>query len=157
MPVHYIPKHFNSISVYLIVSDAQAAIEFYQKAFGAEGGACLKAPDGSIMHAEMRIGDSSFMLSPENEQWGTKSPLTLGGSPAAVHLYVEDVDATFKQAIDAGCKELSPLMDAFWGDRYGKVEDPFGYQWGIATHVEDMDAEEMERRGKAWFAEMGEQ
>lgn len=149
-----IPENFNSVSTYLIVKDADQAIELYTKAFGAKGGeACLRAPDGSVMHAELYIGNSAIMLSSENEQWGMLSAETMGGSPASLHLYVEDVDASFRQAIDAGCKEVAPVMDAFWGDRYGKVQDPFGYQWGIATHKEDLTMDELQERGKAWFAE----
>ena len=150
---NFVPDNFNTISAYLIVKDADEAIAFYTKAFGASGGACLRAPDGSVMHAEVKIGNSSLMLSSENEQWGMRCAESIGGSPASLHLYVEDVDASFKQAIDAGCKELAPVMDAFWGDRYGKVEDPYGFQWGIATHKEDLAMEELEERGKAWFAE----
>ena len=149
-----IPDNFNSVSTYLIVKDADEAIQFYTKAFGASGGdACLRAPDGSVMHAELHIGNSAVMLSSENKEWGMLSAESMGGSPASLHLYVEDVDASFKQAIEAGCKEVAPVMDAFWGDRYGKVEDPFGFQWGIATHKEDLTMEELEERGKAWFAE----
>lgn len=151
--VNPIPQDFNSVSVYLVVKDALKTMDFYRKAFGAEGGACLTAPDGSVMHAEIRIGNSSILLSQENPRWGNNSAEILGGSPASIHLYVENVDEVVQRAMDAGCKELYPVMDAFWGDRYGKLEDPFGYQWGIATHIEDLSEEELQRRGHAWFAQ----
>jgi uncharacterized glyoxalase superfamily protein PhnB len=106
------------------------------------------------MHAEMRIGNSMVMLSQENPQWQMKSAETIGGSPVSLHLYVEDVDKAFKRAKDAGCQEVAPLMDAFWGDRYGKVADPFGLQWGLATHKEDVSEAECAKRAAAWFAWM---
>lgn len=150
-----IPEGCNTVNAYLIVKDAAQAIDFYTKAFGAEGGACMMGPDGkSIMHAELRIGNSSIMLSEENPEWHMKSAETLGGSPVSLHLYVEDADAMFKRAIEAGCTEIAPMMDAFWGDRYGKLMDPFGLQWGVATHVEDVPPDEMAQRQQKWFAEM---
>lgn len=152
--VNPIAPNCNSVNVYLIVKDGQAAIDFYKKAFGGEGGACLKGPDGSVMHAEVTIGNSTVMLGQENEQWGMVSAETIGNSPVSIMLYVDDCDAVFKQAIEAGCTEVSPVEDQFWGDRHGKVADPFGYQWGIATHIEDMSAEEMKKRGEAWMASM---
>ena len=154
MSVSPIPTGCNTISVYLIAKDAKAALEFYEKAFDGVGSNCMLAPDGSVMHGEIKIGDSTVMISQENPQWGMKSPQTLGGSPASIHMYVEDCDAAFKKAIDAGCSEISPVTDMFWGDRYGKVEDPFGFQWGIATHTEDVELEELQRRSEAWFAQM---
>ncbi|MEM8680722.1 MAG: VOC family protein [Planctomycetota bacterium] len=154
MTVQAIPAGCNTVNAYLVVKDAEASIDFYTKAFGGEGGACLRAPDGSVMHAEIRIGNSTIMLSQENPAWELKSAETLGGSPVSLHLYVEDADALFKQAIDAGCTEVAPLMDAFWGDRFGKVCDPFGLQWSIATHVEDVSPAERDRRAQAWFASM---
>lgn len=151
-----IPAGSNSVSAYLVVKDAKKAMEFYKAAFGAEGDMCLEAPDGSVMYGEIRIGNSTVMLSEENPAWGMKSAETLGDSPVSLHIYTEDCDATFKQAIDAGCTEVSPMMDAFWGDRYGKVMDPFGFQWGIATHKEDLSADELRERGQQWFAQMAE-
>jgi len=151
-----IPDGFNTVSVYLVVENAVEAIEFYQKAFGAEPGPRMPGPDGSsTMHAEIHIGNSAVMLTDENPQWGMKSPATLGGSPCTLHLYVEDVDAMFARAIAAGCTVRAPLMDAFWGDRYGKLMDPFGHEWGIATHKEDVPPDEMARRAQEWFAAMG--
>lgn len=152
-----IPDGFNTVSTYLIVKDAQKAIDFYRKAFGAEPGSVMKTPDGqSIMHAEVCIGNSTVMLSQENPQWGMKSAETMGGSPASLHLYVDDADKIFQRALDAGCEVVAPLMDAFWGDRYGKVTDPFGFQWGIATHKEDLTEDEIDRRAAEWFASMAE-
>ena len=149
-----IPEGCNSINVYLVVKDARKAMEFYAKAFGGEAGACMEAPDGSVVHGEVTIGNSTLMLSQENPQWDMKSPETLGGSPASLHLYVEDCDTLFQQAVDAGCTVVAPVQDQFWGDRYGKVMDPFGFQWGIATHVEDVSQEEMAKRAQEWFAQM---
>ena len=150
----YRPEHFNTVSVYLIVRDPKAAIEFYEKAFGGEGGSCLSAPDGSVLHAEVRIGDSTIMLSGENDQWGMKSPDGFGGSPASMMLYVEDCDAAFAKATDAGATEVSPPGDQFWGDRHAKVRDPFGFEWGLATKIEDLTLEEVQQRGAAWLEQV---
>jgi len=152
-----VPEGFSSVSAYLVVKDVERAMAFYGKAFGAEPGAVMKTPDGSsIMHAELRIGNSTVMLSEENPQWETKSAETLGGSPISLHLYVADADRAFQRAVDGGCEVAAPLMDAFWGDRYGKVKDPFGIQWGIATHKEDLSPAEMGKRAAEWFASMGD-
>lgn len=156
--VNPIPAGCNSVNVFLVVKDGQAAIDFYKKAFGAVGGLCMSGPDGkSILHAELQIGNSTIMLTEENPEWELKSAETLGGSPASLHLYLPDVDSAFQQAVDAGCQVASPVMDMFWGDRYGKVVDPFGYQWGLATHVEDVPDEEMGKRAQEWFASMADQ
>ena len=157
MAVKAVPDGFNTVNVYLVVKNAVEALEFYQKAFGAEAGERMPGPDGkSTMHAEMRIGNSTIMLTDENPKWEMKSPSTLGGSPASIHLYVKDADKMFKRAVDAGCTAMMPIMDAFWGDRYGKVIDPYGYQWGIATHKENLSPEEMGRRAAEFFANMGD-
>ena len=156
MSIKAIPDGCNSVNVYLVVKNAREALDFYAKAFGGTQAACMTAPDGSVMHGEVRIGNSTVMLSQENPNWDMKSPETLGGSPASVHLYVDDADAAFKHAIDAGYTEVFPVSDMFWGDRYGKVTDPFGFQWGIATHVEDVSEAEMQKRSEAWFAQMAE-
>ncbi|MEM7477360.1 MAG: VOC family protein [Planctomycetota bacterium] len=156
MSVNPIPPNCNSVNLSLVVKDANGAIELYKRAFGATGGACLNAPDGSVMHAEIQIGNSTIMLGEENEQWGMISAESMGGSPISIMLYVDDCDATFQQAIDAGCEVISPVADMFWGDRHGRLKDPFGYQWGIATHIEDVSEEEMDRRGKAWLEEMSQ-
>ena len=155
MPVPAIPDGFNSVSAYVVVPNAVSALAFYNKAFGAETIVRMAGPDGkSTMHAEMKIGNSMVMLSEENPQWGTKAPQTLGGTPVSLHIYCEDVDALFNRAVAAGCTATYPIMDAFWGDRYGKLTDPFGHAWGIATHKEDVSSEECGKRAAAWFASM---
>jgi uncharacterized glyoxalase superfamily protein PhnB len=157
MTVKPIPDGFNSVSTYLIVKNAVEATEFYRKAFGAEPGVRMPGPDGqSTMHAEIHIGNSAIMLSDENPQWNMKSPQTLGGVSASLHLYVDDADKLFNQAVEAGCEVLMPINDAFWGDRYAKVKDPFGHEWGIATHKEDVPPEEMGKRAQEFFAKMAE-
>ena len=149
-----IPAGCKTVSAYLIVPSTKAALELYAKAFGARPGLRMTMPGSDVtMHAEMQLGDSTVMLSDENPEWGVKSPLTLGGSPCMLHLYVADADATFAQAIAAGCEALHPMETAFWGDRYGKVKDPYGHVWGIATHVEDVSPEQCEERARAFFAE----
>lgn len=152
--VNAIPPGFNSVSSYLIVDDAEKAIEFYQKAFSAESSVCMRMPDGTVLHAEVIIGNSTVMLSGENPDWGAQSAKSLGGSPISLMIYCESADAMFEQAMAAGCKMVSPLEDTFWGDRMGKVEDPFGIQWSIATHQEDIPEDEMEQRMNDWLASM---
>jgi PhnB protein len=152
MPKSPLPAGYHSVTPSLIVRDAVAAIEFYQRAFGAEEIDRMLGPDGSVMHAEIRIGDSIIMLGEENEQWGTRSPLSLNGVHGSLHIYVEDADASFNRALQAGATVRYPIEDAFWGDRYGKVTDPFGHEWGIATRVRNMTKAEMEEAGKAWMA-----
>ena len=153
-----IPDRFNTVSVYLIVPNSVEALEFYARAFGAETISRMAGQDGSsTLHAEIGIGDSTVMLTDENPQWNLKSPGSLGGCSASVHLYVEDVDAAFERAVDAGCQVLAPVEDMFWGDRYGKVADPFGHHWGIATHKEDVPEEELGQRAAEFFANMAAQ
>ena len=150
-----IPEGFNTVNTYLIVKDAKEAIGFYQKALGAEAGVHMPGPGGQgTMHAELRIGNSTVMLTDENPAWEMKAPETLGGSPTSMHLYVDDADKAFQRAVDAGCKVTAPLMDAFWGDRYGKVMDPYGHQWGFATHIEDVEPADMEKRATEFFSQM---
>lgn len=156
MPVRNPPAGFHTVTPALIVRDAARALDFYSRAFGAEEVTRMVGPDGGIMHAEFRIGDSNIMLGEENEQWGTKSPLSTNGNSVTLHLYMPDADAAVARAVKAGAKVSMPLEDAFWGDRYGKVTDPFGHEWGIATHVKDLSNEEMERAGKEWMAKMAE-
>jgi len=147
---NYLPDGYRTVTPYLVIRDAAKAIEFYKKAFGATESSRMPMPDGKIAHAEIKIGDSMIMISDENLAWGTKSPQTLNGSPVGIFLYVPDVDATCKQALASGATEVMPVSDQFWGDRYGKVLDPFGHQWNIATHVEDLTPEEIgERAAKA--------
>ncbi len=150
------PAGFNTLSCYLIVPNADEAIDFYQKALGAHGGACMRMPDGSVMHAELKIGDSTFMLTSENAEWEQKSPGTLGGTPVSMHIYCDDVDALFAQATAAGMQAIMPPADMFWGDRYAKVVDPFGHIWGIAKQVKEMSLDELEEAKNAWLAEMAQ-
>jgi uncharacterized glyoxalase superfamily protein PhnB len=132
----------------MIVRDAARAIEFYKKAFGATEKGVMNGPDGKVMHAELRIGDSIFMLADEFPQYGSLSPQTTGGSGMGLHIYVEDVDTAFDQAVKAGATVEMPVSDMFWGDRYGKLADPFGHKWSIATHKRDMSMEDMENEMK---------
>lgn len=147
-----IPDGYHTFTPYLIVRGASAALEFYKKAFGASELCRLDTPDGKIGHAEFKIGDSIFMISDENPGCGSTSPETLGGSPVTLHLYVTDSDGTFSDAIKAGAIETMAVENQFWGDRMGKVVDPFGHHWLIATHVEDVDPSEFQSRMEACFA-----
>lgn len=143
-----IPDGYHSLTPYLNVRGAAKALEFYRDAFGAQETYRLEGPPGKIGHAEMRIGDSAFMLADEMEEWGNLSPLTIGGTGGSLMVYVGDVDSVFQQAVEAGAKEIMPVKDHFYGDRAGTVEDPFGHRWMLATHVEDVSPEEVERRMK---------
>lgn len=156
MPVSKIPPGFHTITPSLIVRDAAKAIDFYKKALGAEERMRMASPDGKIGHAELKIGDSIIFLSEESQQMGTKSPQTLGGSSTYLYLYVEDVDSSFKRAVDAGGKVTMPVTDMFWGDRFGQIVDPFGHSWGLSTHVEDVTEAETEKRAKDFYAQMGQ-
>jgi uncharacterized glyoxalase superfamily protein PhnB len=148
-----IPEGYHTVTPYLTVRGAANAIEFYKKAFGAQELARMPGPDGRLMHAEIKIGDSIVMLGDEFPEMGSKGgPLTLGGTATGLLLYVADVDAAFARAVDAGGKVTMPLADMFWGDRYGKLVDPFGHEWSMATHKEDISHEEMSRRAAAAFA-----
>ncbi len=151
-----IPDGYRTVTPYITVHGAAQAIDFYKRAFGAQEVERMTGPDGkSVMHAEIRIGDSVVMLSDESPQSGTRSPQALGGTTGSIFLYVPDVDAAFKRAIDAGAKPVMPPADMFWGDRFGKLVDPFGHHWGMATHKEDLSPEEIRRRGAAFMASMG--
>jgi PhnB protein len=143
--VKAIPEGYRTITPYLVVRGANKAIEFYQKAFGAKELFRMPGPDGKVMHAELQIGDSMLMLS-EECPGQSKSPRTLGGTACNIHLYVEDADKLFNQAVSAGAQVRFPVTDMFWGDRYGKLADPFGHEWGLATHKEDVAPEEMAQR-----------
>jgi PhnB protein len=152
VPARAVPEGFHTVNVYLNVPNTVEAIAFYERAFGAKQILRMAGPDGkSTMHAEIQIGDSILMLADENPQIGTKSPKSLGGTASSVHLYVEDADALFNRAIKAGCQMSAPLMDAFWGDRFGKLTDPYGHLWSIATHKEDVSPEEIGRRAAEWM------
>ncbi len=144
-PVRPIPQGFHTVTPHLICAGAADAIEFYQKAFGAVELSRVPGSNGKLMHASIRIGDSVIMLNDEMPEWNTFGPKSLKASPVTIHLYVEDADAVFEQAVRAGAKVTMPLDDMFWGDRYGKVEDPFGHQWSIGTHAKDMTEEEMQK------------
>jgi PhnB protein len=141
-----IPDGYHSVTPYLIIKGAAEAIDFYKQAFAATELFRMQQPDGKIGHAEIKIGDSPIMLADEHPEMGHVSPKTLGGSPVSILLYVEDVDAVFKQAITAGAHEKMPVEDKFYGDRGGSLTDPFGHIWHIATHTEDVTPEEMEKR-----------
>ncbi len=143
--VRPIPEGMRTVTPHLICAGAAEAIEFYQKAFGAVELSRMPGSDGKIMHASIRIGDSVIMLNEENPNWDSFGPKSLKGSPVTIHLYVENVDAVFEQAVRAGAKVTMPLDDMFWGDRYGKLEDPFGHQWSVGTHVRDVSPEEMQK------------
>jgi PhnB protein len=147
-----IPDGYHTLSAYLTVRGASDALEFYKKAFGATELFRLNMPDGKMAHGEFKIGDSIFMISEENPGCGSTSPETLHGSPVSLYLYVVDADATFSDAIKAGAKEAMPLANQFWGDRMGKLVDPFGHQWFIATHIEDVDRSEFQSKMDAHWA-----
>ena len=150
-----IPDGYRTVTPYLTLTGAAQAIDFYKRAFGAHEVARMTGPDGtSVMHAEIRIGDSVVMLSDEFPQMGSRSPQTLGGTTGAIFLYVPEVDTAFQRAIDAGAKALVPPTDMFWGDRFGKLVDPFGHEWAMATHQEDLSPEEVRTRGAAAMAAM---
>jgi uncharacterized glyoxalase superfamily protein PhnB len=141
----------------VVVRDARRAIDFWKRAFDVRDVDVMTGPDGRVMHAELVIGDSRLMIGEENPAWPTfKSAETLGGSPMSLHLYVPDVDAAFKRALDAGAQAEMPITDMFWGDRYGKVRDPFGMLWGLATRTKDLPKHEIERAGREWMAKMAE-
>ena len=146
MAVKPIPDGYHTATPYLIVKDAAGAIEFYKKAFGAKEIMRLPGPDGRVGHAEIKIGDSAIMMAEECPEMGHRSAQTLGGSPISIMLYVEDVDARFKQALAAGAKEVRPLTNQFYGDRSGTLSDPFGLTWTIGTHKEDVSPAELQKR-----------
>ena len=148
MAVKAIPDGYYSLTPYLIVKGAAAALDFYKKAFKAEETVRMPGPGGRIMHAEVKIGNAVVMLADENPERQHLSPQTIGGAGVSMMLYTDDVDATFKKAVDAGGKAEMPPTDMFWGDRMGNIKDPFGHSWAIATHKEDVSPEEMGRRMK---------
>ena len=149
-----IPDGYRTLTPYLAVEDAAKAIEFYKQAFGATELMRMDAPGGKIGHAELKIGDSLVMISDPFPQSTVRPPAEVGGSTASIFMYVEDVDAAVKQAVDAGATVTMEVEDMFWGDRFGSVSDPFGHTWSIATHVEDLSPEEIAERGQAAMAAM---
>lgn len=138
-----IPKDMHTVTPHLICEGAANAIDFYKKAFNATELARLPGPNGRLMHAAIKIGDSTIMLADDFPEYGGLGPKALKGSPVVLHLYVVDVDAAFEQAVAAGATVRMPPADMFWGDRYGQVTDPFGHQWSLATHIKDLTPEEM--------------
>jgi PhnB protein len=155
MAVKPIPEGYATPIPYLAVDDAEEAIAYYKKAFGAKERVRMPMPDGRVGHAELEIGQSLIMLSDPFPQGATRTPKELGGTTVSVFLFAEDVDAVVKRAVDAGATVTMEVADQFWGDRFGTITDPFGHVWSIATHVEDVPPEEMEERAKAAFASMG--
>jgi PhnB protein len=154
MPVNPVPEGFHTLTPYIAVDDAAAALDFYARAFGAVERARMDGPDGKIGHASIQIGDSIVMLSDPFPQATTRPPKELGATTTMLYLYVEDADALFKRAVDAGATPTMEPDDMFWGDRLAQVEDPFGHSWQIATHKEDVSAEEMAERGRRAMAGM---
>ena len=138
-----IPEGMHSLTPYLTCAGAADAIAFYGRAFGAKLENRLDAPDGKVMHACLRIGDSALFLSDEAPQWNARGPKSLDGTPVTMHLYVENVDATMARAADAGARVTMPATDMFWGDRFGQLEDPFGHRWSVATHTRDLSPDEV--------------
>ncbi len=145
-----IPDGYHTVTPYLVITNAGKAIDFYKEAFGAVESVRLLTPDGKVMHAEIRIGDSPIMLCDENRDWNSLGPLTIGGTAVSIMLYVEDVDKVVNGAVAAGATLQMPVADQFWGDRMGSVSDPFGHKWSIATHTEDVSPEEIRKRAKAF-------
>jgi PhnB protein len=147
-----IPDGYHSVTPYLIVQGAAKAIEYYKDVFGAKEIMRMPMPDGKIAHAEIKIGDSPVMLADEMPQMGYRNPQSLGGSPVSLMLYVEDVDTVFEKAVKNGANAVRPVKDQFYGDRSGTITDPFGHVWTVSTHVEDVSAEEMQKRMKEMAA-----
>jgi uncharacterized glyoxalase superfamily protein PhnB len=143
-----IPSGYHTATPYLVIRNAAQAIEFYKQAFGAQEIFRMPTPDGTIMHGEIQIGDSRLMFTDE-ASCGAKSPQALDGSPVSIYLYVENVDSVFKQAVAAGASPSMPVQDMFWGDRYGRLTDPYGHQWHVSTHKEDVAPAEMAKRAAA--------
>jgi len=143
-----IPDGYHTVTPYLVIKDAAKALEFYKEAFGATELVRMPTPDGKVMHAEIRIGDSLIMMADECPDWNALGPLTLGGTTVSIMLYVEDVDTVVNRAVAGGAKVLMPVADQFWGDRMGTLVDPFGHKWSVATHKEDVTPEEIKKRAK---------
>jgi PhnB protein len=144
-----IPSGMHTLTPHIVVKGASKAIEFYKKAFGAEEIGRLSAPDGkSVMHADLKIGDSHLFVVDEFPEMDSRGPQSFGGTPVTIHMYVEDVDAAFGKAVAAGAKVRMPLADMFWGDRYGILNDPFGHSWSLATHKEELTPDEIRKRAQ---------
>ena len=146
MAVNPVPSGYPQVTPYLSVNGGAAAVEFYTQVFGATERMRMPGPGDTIGHCELELGDSVIMLADETPEIGFLSPKTLGGTPVILSVYVEDVDAVVERAVQAGATLLRPVEDQFYGDRSGQLEDPFGHRWSVASHVEDVSPEEMERR-----------
>jgi PhnB protein len=151
--VNPIPQGYHTVTPSIVVRGAEKALDFYRKAFNAEETLRMPGPDGKIIHAEFRIGDSVMMLGEEMPAMGGKSPQSLGGSPVSFFIYLENVDEAWQRAINAGAKQVMPLADMFWGDRAGCVDDPFGHHWWLAQHVADLTPEEIKRGQEEFFSQ----
>lgn len=152
--VKRIPDGFHTITPCLVVNDAANAIEFYKAALGAEVLDCAKSPDGSkVVHSMLKIGDSIVFVNDEFPDMNARSPQSFGGTPVSFYLYVEDADASFKRATDAGGTPTMPVADTFWGDRFGVVTDPYGHSWGFATHIKDLSSEEIAKASSEFFCQ----
>lgn len=147
-----IPDGFSSVTPHLVIKDCAKAIDFYKKALDAREIYRSLMPDGRIMHAMIQIGNSFVMMADEFPDMGAVGPVTLGGTPMSLHIYTDDADKLFNQAIKAGATQTMPIDDMFWGDRYGQIKDPFGHSWAIATHKKDVSPEEMEKAAKEMFS-----
>jgi len=154
MTAKAVPEGYHTITPYMTVRDAARAIEFYKKAFGATEKGVMKGPGGKVMHAELVIGDSILMLADEFPEFNSLSPQSTGGSGMGLHIYTEDVDSYFDRAVKAGATVEMPVTDMFWGDRYGKLLDPFGHRWSVGTHKRDMTMEEMEEAQREFMKSM---
>ncbi len=147
-----IPDDYPRVTPYLYIDGASTAIDFYRSVLGASERMRMPGPQGKIGHAELKIGDSVIMLADANPDMDVRSPKSIGGTPIALHVYVDDVDSVFGRAMEAGAKQLRPVENQFYGDRSGQFEDPFGHRWNVATHVEDVPPDEMARRAAAAVA-----
>jgi PhnB protein len=154
--VNPVPEGFHTLTPYLVVRDATSAIEFYKKALGAGARGVHRAPDGRVINAELKVGNSLFMLCDEYPEMGSVSPLGRGGTSVTMHIFCPNVDVVFTKAVAAGAQVRMPVMDMFWGDRYGSFEDPFGHLWSVGTRKEKLSAKEVEARAAAAFAKMSE-
>ena len=154
-PIQSVPQGFHTLTPHLVVRNADQAIEFYKRAFGAElVGGIARMPDGKVMHAMLRIGDSNLMLNDEMPEYGALAPVSGGSSSVTIHIYTPDVDRAFERATSAGAQVKMPLADQFWGDRYGVVADPSGHKWSIAAHVKDLSPEQMKAAMEEAMAKM---
>lgn len=152
-----VPAGFRTVTPHMVIQGCRDALAFYGEAFGAEVLEAVDAPGGALMYAKIRVGDSVIMMNDEYPDHGILGPESGKAPSVQLHLYVDDVDAWFARATAAGCTELAPPADMFWGDRFAKVADPYGHHWGIATHIRDMTDDEVREAALAWFAAMGEQ